>query len=372
MTVKMILSAMLIVLSMAAPVAADNEMIQEQLTASGAGELEDYLPHEAEEIMDRLGVELSTDGIGEISVGEVTGEILDIASDASEGPVRACLAALAIIVLCAAAGTVAEGKEHRPSPAMDTVSSAAVILTVCVPAAGLVDSTADAISASCGFASVLVPVLSSLTAVSGRASSAAAYSAFTLTAIEGITVITSAVVIPVLRVLFGICAVSALCESVDLSRLAGSVERNCKWLLGLVAMLLSGVLGISTVAASAADGAGLKAGRFIISGAVPVVGGVISEAIGTVMNCLSIVRTSVGAFGIAAAMATVLPGVVLAVIWKLCLNCTAGAAEALGAKRPAAALRSLASVITLVLGVTAFTAMLIICSTAIVMSMRSV
>jgi len=137
-------------------------------------------------------------------------------------------------------------------------------------------------------------------------------------------------------------------------------------------VVLSGAMGVSAVAASAADTAAAKGTRFVISGAVPVVGGAISDAIGTIANCVTIVRSSVGAFGIIAGLFILLPPVITALLWTGGLNLTAWAAHGLGAERPAAAMRSVASVVSLTLGLLVFTGVVLTCSAGLIIALRSV
>jgi len=354
-----------------APVSiSSGNIIEEQLELSGASELESYLPDETSELLGNIGIEMSPEGIGGISLQDWTETISDLVAECSAKPVSACLSSLCIVILCALAKTV--GEKGSLNESIDTLSAAAVSLTVCVPAAVFIDSAVDAISSLSNFSAVLVPVLGGLAAASGHVSSGAAYSAFALTVIETVNVIVPSLLAPVLRVMLGLAAVSALSPSAGLDKLISSMEKGAKWLLGLVGILLSGTLGISSVAASAADKASVRAARFVISGAVPVVGGAISDAIGTISNCISIVRTSAGAFGIVAGVFIVLPTVITCVVWLAALSFSSWAAEALGASRPAAAMKCVTGILSLVIAIIAIAVVAATCSAAVIMNLRSV
>jgi len=343
----------------------------EQLEASGAYELHEYLPEDTQDILTQSGIELSEDGIGEVSPDSIFAVISQLCAEHSGQPLAACVSALGVAMLCAVSKAVSEKSDGGPTGTLDTIGAAAVSAMICVPAAGFIDSAAARISALCRFSSVLVPVLSGLAVVSGHSASAASYSAFTLTAIELINILVPSVIIPLLRILLAVAAVSTLSPSLGLDKLTGAAEKNAKWLMGLTGVLMSGALGISSVAAAAADRTSVKAARFVISGAVPVVGGAISDALGTITNCISIVRTSAGAFGMIAALFILLPTVVSAVIWMMGLSCASWMCEALGAARPAAVMRSVGAVVSLTLGLLVLSAVLTICSAALIMNLRS-
>lgn len=362
--------AALLFISLSGSVAYGGDIASEQLEFSGALELEDDLTDDADRLLDSLGIELSDDGIGNIRPDEAINAIAELTAEQAVTPLGACIASIGIAVLSALGSSCAEG--GRLGTGYETITAAAAVLTVCVPVAGFIDRASDAIVSMCGFSSVLVPVLSGLAYISGHTASAAVYNGFTLAVIEGITLTCGSVLVPLLRVFLGICAAGTLCNCFDFGRLISAMEKSAKWLLGIMGVLLSGAMGMSAVAASAADTAAAKGTRFVISGAVPVVGGAISEAIGTITNCVAIVRSSVGSFGIIAGLFILLPSVILAVLWLGGLSFASWAAQALGAERPAAVMRSLASVVSLTLGLMVFTAVVLTCSAALIISLRSV
>lgn len=349
----------------------DPSVAARQLEASGAEELEDALPRETRELLDEVGIELAEDGIGELSADGLLEALGRLGSDSAGKTLKVCLAALCASVLCSIARTMAEKNGEGAREAFDTVASAAVSLSVCTAVGAFIDSAAGIISSVCGFSAVLVPVLAGLAAVSGHSAAAASYSTFTLIVIEIINIIVPKVIIPALRVMLGVSAVSALAPGIGLDRLVGAVEKSAKWLMGLAGVLLSGALAISSVAASAADNAATRTARFVLSGTVPIVGGAISDAIGTITNCVSIVRTSAGAFGLVAGIFIVLPVVADAVVWMIGLNCSAWAAGALGAERPGATMKAMSGVVSITFGLTALVVTVTTCSAAVIMNLRS-
>lgn len=346
------------------------EIIEEQLEECGAYALADALPSETEELLGDMGVGLSADGIGSLSFNDVFGSLCSAAEEASAEPLRACAAAVGIIVVCAVAASVTGREKNGSGKTFDMLGVLASVLTVCIPAVGPIDSAASVISGVCGFSAALVPVLSGIAVVSGHSAAAAAYSTFTLTVMEILAVLMSAVFVPLLRIFLGITLVGTLSPSLGLDRLTGTMEKYAKWLLGLLGVALSGILGISSLSASAADGAFARSTRFVVSNAVPVVGGAISDALGTITNCIGIVRNSVGAFGIIAGIYLVLPSAASSVLWMVCLNVTAWIADSLGAERQGTAMRSVSSVISLTLAMQALVTVMLICSTAMIMSLR--
>lgn len=368
----MMLKTFLVTIAAAALLGASGEpadIISDQMEASGAYELGDSLPDETVDALDELGIELAADGIGSPSPEKLIELIAQSAADAAKGPAGACAAALGIIIIGSAAAAVT-GKRSEGS--MGLLTSAAVCAVICLPAAKGIDLAASAVSGACKFSAALVPVLASLTAAAGHVSSAAAYSVFTLTMTEGLTLLTSGVLVPGVRVLLGVSAAAALAPSLNTEALTGAAEKGIKWLLGLAGVLFSGTLGVSTITAAASDGVANKIVRFAVSGFVPVVGGALGDALASVRGCVGIVRSSVGAFGMAAGMMIFLPSLLNTIMWKLSLDLTAWAAKALGGERPAAFMRSLSSALSILLALIVFSAALVVSSVAIIIRMGGV
>lgn len=59
-----------------------------------------------------------------------------------------------------------------------------------------------------------------------------------------------------------------------------------------------GAAGIQSIASAGADGLTVKLTRFATSNLIPVVGGILSESVETVMNCSVLIKNSVGVLGV--------------------------------------------------------------------------
>lgn len=74
-----------------------------------------------------------------------------------------------------------------------------------------------------------------------------------------------------------------------------------KWLvttvLTIVMLVFVGYLTISGIIAGSTDAATVKAAKFAISGAVPVVGGILADASESVLAAAGVLRSTVGIFG---------------------------------------------------------------------------
>lgn len=97
--------------------------------------------------------------------------------------------------------------------------------------------------------------------------------------------------------------------------------------------VFSAVLGITGSINSAADTVSVKTARFFLSNSIPIVGGAITDAVGTLAGSISVLRSGVGAFGICALLLLILPALLQMLLWKASLSVMSAAAELFGQKR---------------------------------------
>ena len=72
------------------------------------------------------------------------------------------------------------------------------------------------------------------------------------------------------------------------------------WTLKVSIYLFTGYLGITKVISGSTDAAALKATKMTISGMVPVVGGMISDASETIILSIGIMKNTAGVYGVLA------------------------------------------------------------------------
>lgn len=153
----------------------------------------------------------------------------------------------------------------------------------------------------------LLPVLLTLlTALGGSASSAFLHPM--VVAASGSMVFLAREV--TLRLVMCTCAVTAvnhLSDRAHLSRMAQLLRSGVCWLLGVSFTVFLGAMSLQGVCSASIDGVMLRAAKYAVDNFVPVVGGMFSDTMDTLVGCTLIVKN---ALGVAAVL--VLIGAVLA------------------------------------------------------------
>ena len=131
--------------------------------------------------------------------------------------------------------------------------------------------------------------------------------------------------------------------------------------------IVVGFLTVQSLVASSSDNVTTKAAKFMISSTVPVVGGALSEALGTVKGCVSLLRSSVGYFGIFVVVATFLPLLLELVVWSLITKLGSLCSQLFSFKQLGGLLDGMGAAIGVMMALLCSYALLLILSTTILL-----
>lgn len=194
------------------------------------------------------------------------------------------------------------------------------ILLIIVKSYGeIIQITGTMIGDLSGLVMSVTPLMIALLTSGGNVAGAAAMSPVMMFYSQFCVVAAEKYFLPV-AVSYGLTGMmKGIMSEIKTDKLCGLIKSMCMWPLGLMLTFFSFILTLQKNISSVSGGLSVKLLKSLI-GFVPVVGGKLSEAATTVMNCLSIVRTAAGTVvmicivGISAM--PVLRTVLLALIYK--------------------------------------------------------
>jgi len=373
--VKKIICMVLLLFLLAVPVQAQSvsqeELYRQQYEDSGAADLPDELPEETREWMNSLGIS-SPDwqSILNLTPEKIFGQIGSTALQQSAAPVRALLSVLAVILLCALMNGMKLSFGDRPlSGVIGMVGTLCICTVVIQPIVTCIENVAFVIKGAAGFLLASIPILTGIMIAGGQTVSAGSYNLLMLGTGNVISVIASTVLVPLLNIFLAFSVVSAVSPAMNLGGLCDLFSKTVKWILTFCMTVFSGLLTMQTVVSSAADGAGAKTVRFMVSAFVPVVGSALSDAIGSVQSSVKLLKSGVGAFGLLATGAIFLPAALECLIWLLTLTACAAAGDIFELKEITTLLRSSMKVIQILLSIILCCLVILMISTVLMMAM---
>lgn len=187
---------------------------------------------------------------------------------------------------------------------MKEMSKSACVVLVFVPVIALVvgelEHTRDTIVAMTTRMDKMLPMLLTLlTALGGSASSAFLHPV--VIAASGSMVFLAREV--VLRLVMCTCAVTAvnrLSGGAHLTRMAQLLRSAVCWMLGVSFTVFLGAMSLQGICTASIDGVAIRAAKYAVDNFVPIIGGMFSDTMDTLVGCTLIVKN---ALGIAAALA---------------------------------------------------------------------
>jgi len=208
------------------------------------------------------------------------------------------------------------------------------------------------------FIQILAPVLLTLAVLTGSFFG----SSFFSTVLVGAATLTATLMEFVIVPLIGLAALLGLVNEVtgkvQVSKLAGLLRSGATFAMGLLMTVVMGIISVQGIGSGVADGVALRTAKFATDAMVPVVGGMLSDAVETVVSGAVLLKSAVGLTGLVIiAILAVLPALkILAVTFTIKL--AAALLQPLRAGRLADALEQVDKSLTLMFGAVAVTGLL--------------
>lgn len=337
---KRILMILLILSFLAVPVSAA-ELTAPEVT----GDAQDLMPQEADSFWE---------GVLEIAV-----QVLPQVQPALAEALRTCVSLMAVTLLVSLVQTLpGAGKQ------MTDLAGAIAIGTLLLSSSNsLISLGTQTVQELSEYGKLLLPVMTAAMAASGgTTTSAALYAGTTLFS----TVLSSAVsllLVPMIYIFLCLSVANCAIGEDLLKKLADFVKWLMTWCLKIVLYVFTGYVSITGVVSGSADAAAVKATKLTISGMVPVVGNILSDASEAVLVSADVVKNAAGVYGMLAVLAIFIGPFLKIGIQYLLLKATAAVCGVFSSKRAAALMQDFSSAMGMLLAMTGTGCLLLLIST---------
>lgn len=331
----------------------------------GQKDIENALPDEAAKELEEIGIH-ADEGVENITVGNVFEGIWKYICSAAVKPLRMLASLVGVIIL----STLIQSMNHSEN-SMTSVFSAVGILAcagiVCTGIGSLISDSKTAIDGLSSFLSVYVPVFAGIMAANGQTATAAAYNGIITVMVELFCQVFTLFVFPLASCILGITVAGSFNPDLKISGIAEGAKKIVNWILAFVMTVFAGVLSVQSFVGSAADSAAMRAARFTVSGSVPIVGGAVADALLTVKESVGVIKASVGAYGIIASAAVMLPALLSLFLFRLILIVSASISDTFGVSGIKDLLKSGETVLSVVIAMIVSFWMIGVASTALML-----
>ncbi|MEW6621671.1 MAG: stage III sporulation protein AE [Bacillota bacterium] len=222
------------------------------------------------------------------------------------------------------------------------------------------------------FVQALIPILLTMVAALGGFSTAAFIHPFMMVALAVITTIIKTLVFPLLYFYAALSIVSHISEKFRVNQLASLIKDVTMGIMMLCMTLFVGALGFQGVTGIVADSLTLRTAKFLAGSFIPVVGGMLADALEALVGTSLLLTNAIGLFGVVVIIViSIFPMIeilVLGIIYKL-----AGAlVQPFGDSQIGEALQTMGKCINLVFAAVAAVALMFFIAVSIIIALGNV
>lgn len=300
-----------------------------------------------------------TDGLDQ-GVQSILETGLDQAGSLLRHSLQTGMKLLAVVLLCGLAESAALDGRAGGLKAVEVAGALAVTALTVSDMNAMIGLGRETIQQMDAFAGLLLPAMATLTAATGGVTGAAVRQGVTVLFSDLLITAIDRLLVPLLYAYVAACCAQAALGNEGLKKLSALIKGAITFLLTGGLLVFVGYLTASGAIAGSADAAAVKAAKLAISRAVPVVGGILSDAAESVMAGAGILKGMIGAFGALAVLSACLVPFLRLGCQYLLYQGAGLVAGAAGPKNLTALLRKLGDAFGLVLAMTGTSALLLI------------
>lgn len=336
----------------------------------GQDEIVDALPDTVQDYLDEKDITPDNSGALSLTPKDVIEEIWGLICNEAVKPLKMLCMLLGVILLCAIVESMG-GSFGNTSDTFRIVGVLACAGMMCTYISESVSYALETINGAGTFMLAFVPAFAGMVALNGQTSTATVFGSILIVATQVFSQLSVTFLMPLSSSVLGISVAGAVNPDLKINNLAASVKKVVVWGIGLLMTVFVGLLGIQGFITTSADSVAMKAAKFAVSNSVPIVGGAVSDALSTVKGSITLVKSSMGTFGIIAGASLILPALISVVCYKLALTIAAAISEMFSVPSLTSLLRSGESVISIIIAMLFCFMIMIIVSTALVLLVGS-
>ncbi len=204
-----------------------------------------------------------------------------------------------ILFFCTAADALGEASGGMTKQSTRLAGAAGVALVALGDVRTLIGLGGETIRQLSDFTTLLMPTMTTVAMASGAAASAPVQQGITLLCSNLLIKLIYGVLLPLTWAYAAGSVANAALDGARLQPLCKLLQWTVKTTLTVLLVIYSGYITLAGMATRAADTAAMKAAHMAISGMIPVVGGILSDATDAVLSGASVLRNSIGLFGVA-------------------------------------------------------------------------
>lgn len=267
-------------------------------------------------ILSEIGItELSFESVFSVSFGKVFNSLFNVIEEAVKEPLRFLLISTGIMIM-----TSLMGASVKNAQSVQLVGGGALALSIATPIARTVASSFSVLEMLGAFTTAFSGVFCSIVSLSGGVITGIAYTSMTVFFNGLFSGMLSGFSKPVINSMCSLGFLSCFDMMGLTSRFSGIIKKIFLFLISFIGTVFSGIVTLKGVLSEGADNLATRSVRFVVGRSLPVVGGTVSETYSALISSLSLIRSTVGVFGIITVVVIVMPTLIRLIMWSLSIE----------------------------------------------------
>ena len=233
--------------------------------------------------------------------------------------IRSCIRLIAVTILLSIPESIKGGKWYT-----ELLGVLLVSILLLGSSEDLLKQTISSITELFEYGKLLLPVMTGALAAQGAVSSATALCTGSMVFISILSVLLHTLMFPAVYAYLALSIGTRALGNDMLGQLQGIAKWVITWILKIVLYIFTGYLSITGVVSGSVDAQTMKAAKIAISGIVPVIGNILSDASEAVLISAGLMKNAAGLYGLLAIIAVGIGPFVQVGIQCICLKISSG------------------------------------------------
>lgn len=273
----------------------------------------DSLDGETIKILEEIGItEISYESVFSVDPQKIFDALFSMISDVVKKPLQTLALCVGVLLLTAVASSLTDKSEG-----VGVIGGGVVALCLAVPIASLTATSFSVLEALLTFTTAFAGVFCAIVSSSGNVVMGVSYASLTMFSNSVFSSVLVNICQPVISSLCSIGFLSCFDIYKFTERFSAIIKKIYVFVLSLTGTVFSGLVTLKGVLSNGVDSLSSRSIRFVIGQSLPVVGGAVSETYSTLISSLSLIKNTVGAFGVITVIVFVLPTLLELFMWIL-------------------------------------------------------
>ena len=328
----------------------------------------DAIDAETAELLAEMGIdEISFEKLFSVSVSKVFNVLFDMTKRSLTEPLKFLVTATGVLILTALFASFLNS-----SQTVSVIGNSILALSVAIPVVNGVTTAFSVLETLNVFTTAFAGVFAMIVSASGKVALGTSYASLAVLSDTLFSTLLTGVSQPAINAM---CSLGFL-SCFDLYKFSEKISSIVKKLyitfLGFIGTFFSGIVTLKGVMGAGVDSLTSRGIRFVVGRTVPVIGGAVSDTYSALVSSLSLIKSTVGIFGIVTVVLTVFPSLLELMGWVFALSVIISISELLGASDCVGMFNIFKDALTLLGATTVFSAVIFIVSVGVVIFVKGV